>query len=244
VADDRFWRFAVDRGGTFTDCIGAAPDGALHTAKILSSDTAPVDGIRLVLERAGAIPPGAPLPRCRVRLGTTLATNALLERRGAPTVLVANRGLGDLIEIGTQERPELFELGIRKPPPLHARVVEVNGRVGADGEQIEAFDEPSARASLAEARAAGIESAAVALIHAYAHPEAEARLRDLALEVGFSHVVASHEIARERARWGCWRAARRRLWTPTSRRCCVRTWRRCSASCRARACVSCSPREA
>jgi 5-oxoprolinase (ATP-hydrolysing) len=132
-----------------------------------------------------------------VRLGTTLATNALLERRGAPTVLVANRGLGDLIEIGTQERPELFELGIRKPPPLHARVVEVNGRVGADGEQIEAFDEPSARASLAEARAAGIESAAVALIHAYAHPEAEARLRDLALEVGFSHVVASHEIARE-----------------------------------------------
>jgi 5-oxoprolinase (ATP-hydrolysing) len=191
------WEFAVDRGGTFTDCIGSAPDGALHTAKILSSDTAPVEGIRLLLERAGAIPPGAPLPRCRVRLGTTLATNALLERRGTPTVLVANRGLGDLIEIGTQERPDLFDLDIRKPPPLHARVVEVDGRVGVGGEEVESFDEPSARASLAEARAAGIESAAVTLIHAYAHPEAEVRLRDLALELGFSHVVASHEIARE-----------------------------------------------
>jgi len=191
------WRFAVDRGGTFTDCIGEAPDGSIHTAKILSSDTAPVEGMRLVLERAGAIRPGAPLPRCRVRLGTTVATNALLERRGAPTLLVANRGLGDVIEIGTQERPELFDLEIRKPAPLHARVVEVAGRVGPRGEEIVPFDEASARAALEEARAAGIESVAVVLIHAYAHPEAEARLRDLARELGFSHVVASHEIARE-----------------------------------------------
>jgi 5-oxoprolinase (ATP-hydrolysing) len=128
------WEFSVDRGGTFTDCIGLAPDGRLHTAKLLSSDTAPVEAIRRVLERAGALEPGAPLPGCRVRLGTTVATNALLERRGVPTLLVANRGLGDLLEIGTQERPELFDLEVRKPAPLHARTLEVAGRVGARGE--------------------------------------------------------------------------------------------------------------
>jgi 5-oxoprolinase (ATP-hydrolysing) len=191
------WQFAVDRGGTFTDCIAAAPDGSVHTAKVLSSDTAPVEAIRRVLERAGAIPPGAPLPRGRVRLGTTVATNALLERRGAPTLLVANRGLGDLIEIGTQERPDLFDLAIRKPPPLQARTVEVAGRVDPRGEVLEPLDEAGARAVLADAHRAGIDSVAIALIHAYAHPGPEVRLRDLARELGFAHVVASHEIARE-----------------------------------------------
>jgi 5-oxoprolinase (ATP-hydrolysing) len=191
------WEFAVDRGGTFTDCIGVAPDGALHTAKLLSSDTAPVEGIRLVLERAGALPPGAPLPHCRVRLGTTLATNALLERRGAPTLLLTNRGLGDLLEIGTQERPELFDLEVRKPPPLHARTLEVAGRVGARGEPVEPFDAAAARAGLEAARAAGIHSVAIVLIHAYAYPEFERRLRELAEALSFGHVIASHEIARE-----------------------------------------------
>jgi 5-oxoprolinase (ATP-hydrolysing) len=192
-----FWEFAIDRGGTFTDCIGVAPDGTLHTAKLLSSDTAPVEGIRLVLERAGVLASGAPLPRCNVRLGTTLATNALLERRGAPTLLVANRGLGDLLEIGTQERPELFDLEVRKPPPVHARTLEVAGRVGARGEPVEPLDAARARAGLEGARAAGIQSVAIVLIHAYAHPEFERTLRELAEEVGFGHVITSHEIARE-----------------------------------------------
>jgi 5-oxoprolinase (ATP-hydrolysing) len=191
------WEFSIDRGGTFTDCIGVAPDGRHYLAKLLSSDTAPVEGVRAILERAGEIAPGAELPRCRVRLGTTVATNALLERRGAPTLLVANRGLGDVLTIGTQERPELFDLAVRRPAPVHARVIEVAGRVDFAGAEIEPFDPGDARAKLEEIRASGIDSVAISLIHAYAHPALERRLAELAREVGFSHVVTSHEIAGE-----------------------------------------------
>ena len=191
------WSFAIDRGGTFTDVIGVSPAGRLHVAKLLSSDEAPVQGIRQVLEGAGAIAAGSPLPACRVKLGTTVATNALLERRGVPTLLVANVGLGDLTEIGTQERPDLFSLRIEKPPPLQSRVAEVRGRVGARGEAVEAFDREGAREALRRAREAGLASVAIALVHAYAWPEMERELAALAREQGFGHVVASHEIARE-----------------------------------------------
>ncbi|HEY5657810.1 MAG TPA: hydantoinase/oxoprolinase family protein, partial [Myxococcota bacterium] len=191
------WEFWIDRGGTFTDCIGLAPDGTLHTAKLLSSDVAPVQGIRRILERAGAVEPGAALPPCRVKLGTTAATNALLERRGVPTALVANHGLADVFEIGTQERPALFALRIEKPPPLHQRALEVGGRVDARGALLEPLDEAAARGALVEARRAGVRAVAIALIHAYAYPEAEQRLRDLAAELGFEYAVASHEVARE-----------------------------------------------
>ncbi|MGH0030589.1 MAG: hydantoinase B/oxoprolinase family protein [Myxococcota bacterium] len=191
------WEFWIDRGGTFTDCLGVSPAGVLHTAKVLSSEAAPVEAIRQVLERAGDVAPGAPLPACRVKLGTTVATNALLERRGVDTLLVANRGLGDVVEIGTQERPDLFALAIDKPPPLHRHGVEVDARVGADGERLAPLDEAAARQALQAAKQAGARSVAIALIHAYAWPEDEARLRDLALALGFEHVVASHEAARE-----------------------------------------------
>jgi 5-oxoprolinase (ATP-hydrolysing) len=191
------WEFWIDRGGTFTDCIGRDPEGRLHVAKLPSSDAAPVLGIRSLLERAGAIQAGAPLPRCAVKLGTTVATNALLERRGAPTVLVTDRGLGDVLRIATQERPELFALAIRRPPPLHRQVVEVAGRVGVDGDALEAFEEDAAREALAAARAAGAHSAAVVTIHAYAHPEREQRLARLAAQAGLPYVAASHEVACE-----------------------------------------------
>jgi 5-oxoprolinase (ATP-hydrolysing) len=191
------WEFWIDRGGTFTDCLGLAPDGALHVAKLPSSDAAPTEAVRRVLERAGAIGPGDRLPACAVKLGTTVATNALLERRGVATLLVANRGLGDVVEIGTQERPELFALHIEKPPPLHRETLEVAARVSASGERIGALDEAAARAALAAARDRGIRSVAIALIHAYAHPDDEARLAEIARGLGFEHVVASHEIARE-----------------------------------------------
>jgi 5-oxoprolinase (ATP-hydrolysing) len=197
VPRSQAWQLWIDRGGTFTDCIGVAPDGRLHAAKLPSSDEAPLAAIRAVLERAGVLAPGAPLPACSVRLGTTLATNALLERRGVPTLLVANRGLGDVLRIGTQERPDLFALRIEKPAPLFASVVEIGGRVARDGAELEPFDEPGLRAALREARAAGLRSLAVALIHAYAHPTLEARVRAIALEEGFEHAVASHEVARE-----------------------------------------------
>jgi 5-oxoprolinase (ATP-hydrolysing) len=191
------WEFWIDRGGTFTDVIGRAPDGALHVTKLLSSETAPAEGVRAVLERAGALAPGAPLPACRVRLGTTVATNALLERRGVPTLLVANRGLGDLLAIGTQERPDLFDLRIRRPPPVHQATLEVTGRAGADGALLEELDEPGLRRAFSEVRARGLRAVAVALIHATRRPELEARIAALAREEGFEHVVASHEIAHE-----------------------------------------------
>jgi len=110
------WQFWIDRGGTFTDCIGVAPDGRLHTAKRLSSDTAPLEAIREIWRAAGV----ADTPACSVRLGTTVATNALLERRGVPTLFATNRGLGDLLAIGTQERPELFA---HRLPALGAELV-------------------------------------------------------------------------------------------------------------------------
>ena len=191
------WEFWIDRGGTFTDCIGVAPDGEVHTAKVLSSDTAPVTAIRMLLERTGELAPGEALPACRVKLGTTAATNALLERRGVDTLFVATRGFGDVLVIGTQERPELFELAIEKPTPLHARTVEVAGRVAVDGEELEALDLDAARGRLEAARRDGFRSVAIALVHAYAHPEMERRLADLAREIGFEYVVASHEVARE-----------------------------------------------
>ena len=191
------WDFWIDRGGTFTDCIGRAPDGAIHVFKLLSSGTAPVEGIRAILERAGAIEVGAALPAANLRLGTTVATNALLERRGARTLLVASRGLGDVLEIGTQERPDLFSLRIEKPKPLHERAIEVGGRASVDGEILEVFDEQAVRRALEAARGAGIDSVAVALIHAYAHPAVEKALLALAEQAGFGYVSCSHEVARE-----------------------------------------------
>jgi len=192
------WEFWIDRGGTFTDCIGRAPDGGLHIAKLLSSDSAPARGIRAILERLGEIEAGAVLPSCSVKLGSTVATNALLERRGAPSVYVANRGLTDLLVIGTQERPELFDLAIERPKPLQCESVGVAGRVSVEGRELEGFDEAATARALAAACARGARSAAIVLIHAYAYPELEQRLATLARQAGFSYVVASHEIARER----------------------------------------------
>ena len=165
------WQFWIDRGGTFTDCIGIAPDGSLHTAKRLSSDVAPVEGIREILERTGAVAPGELSPPCTVKLGTTVATNALLERRGARTLLVTNRGLGDLLEIGTQARPELFDLEIRKPCPLHERAIELQGRIGPDGSEPEPLDEATARETLAGALGEGFHSVAIVGIHSYLDPD-------------------------------------------------------------------------
>ena len=191
------WEFWIDRGGTFTDCIGLAPDGALYTTKRLSSDAAPVEAICSIFERAGVSGAGAALPPCLVKLGSTVATNALLERRGVPTALLANRGLGDVLEIGTQERPELFALRIEKPAPLHRVTLEVDGRVDAAGAWLEPLDERAVRAALEAVRRDGNRALAIVFIHAYAHPQGERRVAALAAELGFDHVVASHEIARE-----------------------------------------------
>ncbi|MCP4035647.1 MAG: hydantoinase/oxoprolinase family protein, partial [bacterium] len=191
------WEFWIDRGGTFTDCIAKDPEGGLHTTKLLSSDEAPREAIRKILEGQGAIGQRDPLPGCRVKLGSTVATNALLERRGAPTLLVTNRGLGDVIRIGTQQRPQLFDLDIKLPAPLQREVLEVSGRVGSRGEVLEEADHDETLRALEAARARGLTSVAIVMIHAYAHPEGERHLHELATRAGFDYVVASHEIARE-----------------------------------------------
>jgi 5-oxoprolinase (ATP-hydrolysing) len=195
--DAESWEFWIDRGGTFTDCIGLDPAGSLHVHKRLSSDTAPVEGIRAIFEQARALAVGDPLPACRVRLGTTVATNALLERRGVRTLLVTDAGLGDVLEIGTQERPELFALRIEKPVPICEAVVEVDGRAEADGRVAQPLDAAALRATLQQARANGIESVAINRVHAYAFPSGEQAVREIAESCGFTYVCVSHEVARE-----------------------------------------------
>ena len=190
------WEFWVDRGGTFTDIVAKNPEGRLSTLKLLSEnpehyDDAAVAGIKRVLGLA----PNAPLPGglvARVKMGTTVATNALLERKGARTLLVVNEGFADLCAIGTQARPRLFDLNIRRPALLYERVAEIGARVAVDGQVIEPLDEAAALALLTRAKQDGYEAVAIALIHAWAHPMLEIRLGELARRVGFEQVSLSH----------------------------------------------------
>ena len=195
-AGARVWQFWIDRGGTFTDCIGIAPDGTFHTTKVLSSDAAPVEAIRAVLEAAGESAETTAL-EARVKLGTTVATNALLERRGVPTALLTQTGLAGVFDIGTQERPALFDLEIDRPPRLQQWRLEIAGRRDRQGEVVEPIDPAAARAVLERALGQGARSLAIVLMHAHAFPEDERRLAELAREVGFEHVACSHAQARE-----------------------------------------------
>ncbi len=190
------WQFWIDRGGTFTDIVARDPAGGLTAHKLLSENPeryrdAAVAGIRGVL----GLGAGAPIPPGivdAVKMGTTVATNALLERRGERTLLVVNRGFADALRIGNQARPRLFDLHVRLPALLHERVVEVAGRVGVDGAELEALDEPAAREAFARAVADGIGACAIVLMHAWKYPAHEARLAELARDAGFAQVSASH----------------------------------------------------
>ena len=193
------WQFWIDRGGTFTDIVARGPDGRLGTHKLLSENPgryrdAAIAGIKTVLGVAldAPIPPGVVEA---VKMGTTVATNALLERKGERTLLVVNRGFADALRIGNQARPRLFDLAITLPSMLYEEVVEVAGRVGVDGEEIEALDEPAARHALASARTKGITACAIVLMHAWKYPEYERRLAEIARETGFAQVSASHAVS-------------------------------------------------
>ena len=190
------WQFWIDRGGTFTDCLGISPSSRVHTTKVLSSDKAPVEAIRAILAMAGETTSTTTL-ECRVRLGTTVSTNALLERRGVPTALLTNRGLSGVFDIGTQQRPELFDLEIEKSPRLQRWRLETSGRRDAQGLVVEELDLDEARAVLGAARGEGAESLAIVWMHAHAFPEDELRLAVVAREVGFEYVACSHRLARE-----------------------------------------------
>ena len=193
--DNRQWRFAVDRGGTFTDVIGFDPSNKIHMTKLLSvspeyEDSA-IEGICQILK----VPRGQKLPEDRVawiRFGTTVATNALLERNGALTGLVITKGFRDLLEIGTQERPDLFSLVIKKPPRLYHKVWEVPERIDADGAVIRPIDIDALKAGFAQFKAWGIESVAIVFLHAWKNAEHERIAQSLAHEFQFSCVSVSH----------------------------------------------------
>ena len=191
------WTFWVDRGGTFTDVVGLSPGGHVVVKKVLSERAgrgrdAVVQGVRDVLGLAD----GDPLPAIDVvKLGTTVATNALLERTGTPTVVVVTEGHADGLRIGYQNRPDLFARHVVLPAPLYARVVEAPERVGADGRVLRPLDSGAVRAGLEAAYAAGCRSCAVALLHSVLDGTHEERVGQIAAEVGFEHVSLSHRVS-------------------------------------------------
>lgn len=193
------WQFWIDRGGTFTDIVARAPDGTLSTHKYLSNnpesyDDAAVHGVREVL----GLSPGTPIPDDAidaVKMGTTVATNALLERAGEPTLLAITQGLRDCIEIGHQARPDTFALDIRKSPVLYADAIEIDERVRADGLVERPLDLGAARLRLQASYDRGLRSVAIVLMHAYMFPEHETALAALAREIGFTQISTSHDVS-------------------------------------------------
>jgi 5-oxoprolinase (ATP-hydrolysing) len=193
------WEFWIDRGGTFTDVIGRRPDGTLVTRKLLSENPeayrdAAVHGIRQLLGLAA----GDAIPRDRiaaVKMGTTVATNALLERKGDRTLLLITKGFRDALRIGYQARPKIFARHIVKPDMLYERVVEVDERVRADGTVERALDLEALRDELLRAKTDGIDAVAVVLMHAYRYSAHEQAVAALARELGFTQVSASHEVS-------------------------------------------------
>ncbi len=190
------WQFWIDRGGTFTDVVGKRPDGTLVTHKLLSENPeqykdAAVAGIRHLLGLKPGEPVTAALVEC-VKMGTTVATNALLERKGEPTLLITTKGFKDALRIAYQNRPRLFDRHIVLPELLYERVVEAQERMGAHGDVIEPLDEEHLKERLWAAYDAGLRSAAIVFMHGYrytAHEEAAARI---ARQIGFTQVSASH----------------------------------------------------
>ena len=192
------WDFSIDRGGTFTDVVGHAPDGQIHTIKLPSSSPAYADAAVEAMRRLLGVAANAPFPAQAtgaVKIGTTVATNALLERKGARTLLVTTAGFADLLEIGDQTRPDLFALDIVKPPALHAGVVEADERMGADGAVVRPLHESALAAALARARSQGFEAVAIAFLHSDLNDAHERRAATLAASAGFTCIVRGAEVS-------------------------------------------------
>jgi 5-oxoprolinase (ATP-hydrolysing) len=193
------WQFFIDRGGTFTDIVARAPDGKLVTTKLLSEnpesyEDAAIAGIADLI----GVPRSEPLPPeaiGSVRMGTTVATNALLERKGDPTLLIVSQGFSDALEIGYQARPKIFARQIEKPSMLYCSVAEVPERVHADGTVEAPLDLEATREVLEAARKDGLDAVAIAFMHAYAYPAHERAAAELARELGFRQISASYEVS-------------------------------------------------
>lgn len=198
-AGDSRWQFWIDRGGTFTDIVARRPDGTLVTHKLLSENPerykdSAVQGIRELL----GLPDGTKIPAAvihSVRMGTTVATNALLERKGARTVLAITRGFADALRIAYQHRPKLFARHIRLPSMLYERVVEIDERIGAQGEVVQALDVDQAHAALQSAYDEGIRACAIVLMHGYRHSAHERTLKTIAQRIGYTQISISHEVS-------------------------------------------------
>lgn len=188
------WRFAIDRGGTFTDVAALTPDGQLVTDKLLSENPdhyadAASEAVRRLMDRHGTG------PIAELRIGTTVATNALLERKGERLALAITAGFGDALRIGTQARPEIFARHIVLPEQLPAQVIEIAERVGVDGEILAPLDEAAARNQFNALREAGFDAIAIVLMHGWKYRDHEMRLAAIAREIGFAQVSTSHEVA-------------------------------------------------
>jgi 5-oxoprolinase (ATP-hydrolysing) len=189
------WDFWIDRGGTFTDVIGRDPRGRLHPMKLLSESPAYTDAAVEAIRRLLGLASGELIPTGAIRavkMGTTVATNALLERRGERTLLVTTRGFRDAFEIGYQARPRIFARNIIKPEQLYSGVVEIDERVRADGAVETAPDPDRVRAALADARAQGYDAVAIVFMHAYRYPAHERLVAKIARDLGFKQVSESH----------------------------------------------------
>jgi len=192
------WTFWIDRGGTFTDVIGRTPEGGEQSLKLLSASPSYADAAVEAMRRLLGVRPGDRFPAERVaaiKMGTTVATNALLERKGARTLLVVTRGFGDSILIGDQSRPDLFALDILRPEPLYAGVVEADERLASDGAVVRALDTPALAAALAVARDGGFTSVAIAFLHSDLNPAHELAASEIARQAGFDYVALSHEAS-------------------------------------------------
>jgi 5-oxoprolinase (ATP-hydrolysing) len=193
------WQFWIDRGGTFTDIVAKQPNGALVTHKLLSENPeqyrdAAVAGIRRLL----GVAPGAPIPVERieaVKMGTTVATNALLERKGERTALFITKGFRDALRIAYQNRPRIFDMEIKLPELLYQQVYEVHERIGAHGDVLTPLDAGSVRRQLQDAYEAGFRSIAIVLMHGYRFTQHEKRVAELARDIGFTQVSVSHEVS-------------------------------------------------
>jgi len=183
------WRIAVDRGGTFTDVVASAPDGVVTVRKLISRDGVIGDAVEELVGPEGVLE--------ELRVGTTVATNALLTRTGPRTGLVVTRGFGDVLEIGHQARPDLFALFVVRAAPLCECTVEVGGRLLPDGTVEQPVDDEETEQALRALRERGIEAVAVALMHGFLHPQHERRIGAIARRVGFAQVTLSSDAAPE-----------------------------------------------
>ncbi len=193
------WQFWVDRGGTFTDIVARSTHGEVVTEKLLSHNPeqyvdAAIEGIRRIM----GVAVGEPIPTTRiaaVKMGTTVATNALLERQGEPTLLVITKGFADVLRIGYQNRPRLFDLNIQLPEMMYREVLEIDERIGANGELVTSLDKDKVEHGLRLAYEHGLRSVAIVFMHAYRYPQHEECVAAIARKIGFTQVSISSRVS-------------------------------------------------